>query len=278
MKSRSGINSTASFECLLADHTERLAPLSVSKPRKKSEVQKPTDPNKDKELEDYLEKNKDKIQDILQESNKDASTDGTNNGDEDKTEVINPNASKSLKADGNASIEDFIEMVGMVIAKTTDEDIEFCFNEGDRIKRDPDVDINKTFIRYNILSRTPERELKPVPREEYIAEKGVPKSERRVLSVRAQRFRSIIQFDVFAADYKHATKAMNELEDAIFSYMHYFKRNGVGEIIFKQQLTDTALDTYRENFSIKSLQYQVVTEKQFVIFDGIIDDLEIATT
>lgn len=177
-----------------------------------------------------------------------------------------------LKAEGNASVEDFIEMLGKVISKSERKDIEFLYNDGDRIMKDPAEGVDKTYIRYKIINRKPVKEKKPMVRDDEIREIGVNRHEQRRVRISAQRFCSLVQFDVFATDYKKSTEAMNFLEDTIFSFLHYFKRKGVGEIIFEQQLTDTSLDVYRERSSVKSLQYRIKTEKQYVTFEDIIDD------
>ena len=86
-----------------------------------------------------------------------------------------------------------------------------------------------------------------------------------------QKFKCEVQFNVIASEYKLAERVMNNFEDLIFSYTHSFKKNGVAELYFKNQLTDKDYDMYRQNLSVRSLIYYVEIEKLYVMFDSEID-------
>ena len=59
---------------------------------------------------------------------------------------------------------------------------------------------------------------------------------------------------------------MNDFESLIFNYTAFFKKNGVAEILFEKHFTDRNLDPFRQNLSIRSLQYYVEIERLFTEF------------
>ena len=86
--------------------------------------------------------------------------------------------------------------------------------------------------------------------------------------VYSQIFDYEIQFDILASDYITANKVMNAFEDAMFNYTGYFKRNGVSEILFLKQYTDSDLDSYRNTVSVRSLEYLVSIDRIRVTYDS----------
>ena len=75
-----------------------------------------------------------------------------------------------------------------------------------------------------------------------------------------------MQFHIIASDYRQANKVMNDFESLIFNYTAFFKKNGVAEILFEKHFTDRNLDPFRQNLSIRSLQYYVEIERLFTEF------------
>lgn len=192
-------------------------------------------------------------------------------------------APNRLKANKNATLDDFIEMVGKVVtvydgnAEGKNYNIDFQFDEGIRIKTDPEMPINNPYITYKVIERVPDKELKPRERESIYLEDTGNKNDMRPARIYGQKFKCIVQFDIIASEYKQASEVMNIFEDIIFSYTHYFKKNGVGEILFKKHYTDSTYDIYRDTVSVRSLQYYIEIEKQFVMFDDIIENVNVQT-
>lgn len=181
-----------------------------------------------------------------------------------------------LKAEKNATMLDFVEMVAKVITRTEKEyDVTFLMDEGKRLALDPNEKVNNVFITYEVLERVPTKEIKPRERESFIDEVTFSQSESRQGRVYGQKFIAKIQFNIIASEYKAAERVMNIFEDLIFSYKHYFKKNGVAEILFEKQLTDKNYDIYRQNMSVRNLRYEVHLEKLHVIFDTEFDNVSI---
>lgn len=177
-----------------------------------------------------------------------------------------------LKAKKSANLYDFIEMVGKIVSRAMVEDkVEFVFDEGKRLSNDPNEEIDHPYITYKVISRKPMKELKPRERESTISELVDSKKDKRQGRIYGQKFKSYIQFNIIASEYTQADRVMNVFEDLIFSYTHYFKMNGVAEILFEEHLTDKDYDIYRQNLSVRNLVYYVEIEKLHVMFDSDIE-------
>lgn len=177
-----------------------------------------------------------------------------------------------LKASKSATLYDFIQMIGKVVSRSMREDnVEFVFDEGKRLPSDPNKEIDHPYITYKIISRKPDKELKPRERESTISELTESEKDKRQGSIYGQKFKSYIQFNIIASEYTQADRVMNVFEDLIFSYTHYFKMNGVAEILFEEHLTDNDYDIYRQSLSVRNLVYYVEIEKLFVMFDSDIE-------
>lgn len=183
--------------------------------------------------------------------------------------------SETLKSDKAASLEDFIEMVSMLVNKTMQNlNVKFVPDEGARIRKDQKEILNNNYIFYDLISRKPIIEKKPRPREEFV-ENTNDENNKRIGFVFGQKFQTIIQFNILACDYKTANAVMNGLEDLLFKYTGFFKQNGISEILFKNQFTDQNLGYYRQNLSVRSLVYEVITERLYTQFKSNIQTVQI---
>lgn len=179
-----------------------------------------------------------------------------------------------LKANKSANMDDFIEMVAKVISSLRKEyNVVFEMDEGKRLTLDPNEKVDNPFITYKVIERVPLNELKPRVREDSIQENTFSQNDARQGRVYGQKFKARIQFNVIASEYKLANRVMNNFEDLIFNYMHYFKKNGVAELLFEKHHTDSDYDIYRQNLSVRSLVYYVELEKLYVEFSTQIDNI-----
>lgn len=178
------------------------------------------------------------------------------------------------RADKSASFDDFISMVNMITTKALKKyDISFSPDEGKRLRVDPSQPLAKPHIQFSIIDRVPQRmQKKPRAREEF-SEIDANGAAGRKGIIYGQVFDYIIQFDVLASDYITANQVMNSFEDAMFTYTAYFKKNGVSEMFFHRQFTDINLDAYRDNVSVRSLQYAVSIEKNRPVYDTTITEM-----
>lgn len=193
-----------------------------------------------------------------------------------KTARIVPEDLPRQQSVKGATLSDFIKMLSKIITKATRErNVIFEPDEGVRIRIDQVVPINNPHIYYSVISRKPCMELKPRERQEINETDFLGKV--RQGRVWGQRFECLVQFDIVAGDYEAADKVMEVFEDVVFNYTSYFKKNGIAEILFDEQLTDSNLDIYRQSMSIRSLRYRVWIEKLHTAFDtteidGVITD------
>lgn len=178
-----------------------------------------------------------------------------------------------LKATKSATLDDFIDMVGKLVTKSMKKQkVEFVPDEGARLELEPNIPLDHPYILFNVISRTPLSELKPRAREDIIERTDGDDANARQGMVWGQRQQVIMQFHVLASDYRQANQVMNSLEELIFRYTAYLKRNGVAEILFQQQCTDRNMDYYRQSASVRTLQYRVDVEKLFVQFESDLED------
>ena len=196
---------------------------------------------------------------------------------ENNTFVIDDNISPTQKrttgftrAEGNATFEDFIEWVNRLVSKVLKKyKVEFSADEGSKTKVSATQTLDHPHIQFTIKSRKPKSGFyaKPRIREEF-TESSINNSKGRRGTIYSQIFDYIVQFDILASEYTTANAVMNAFEDAMFNYTAFFKKNGVSEILFLQQYTDSEQDIYRNAVSVRSLQYLVSIEKNRLQYDS----------
>lgn len=186
-------------------------------------------------------------------------------------------ASKSnyTKAQKGASVDDFITMVRKIVTKTMRNDhVEFLPDDDIHTTLDQSGTPDHPMILYTIVSRVPRAD-NPKPKfRENIKEYDDNGKEVRQGSIWGQLFDCDIQFNIVASDYTIASRVMNTFEDAMFKFTGYFKQNGVSELLFKKQYTDSSLDRYRQNVSIRSIIYRATIEKIHLVFDTTIAEID----
>lgn len=180
------------------------------------------------------------------------------------------------KASKSASLQDFVEMVSMLVAKTMKkEGVVFKPDEGARPIVDPNKLLENPVIFYEVIERKPKLERKPREREE-IKEFHDDENRRRQGRIWGQKFACLVQFNFLACDYRTVNSVMNDFESLIFNYTPYFKKNGVAEILFEKHFTDKNLDLFRQTLSVRSLQYYLEIEKLTAVFETDIEEITIA--
>lgn len=173
------------------------------------------------------------------------------------------------QADKNCNLDDLFAMINKLVVKALKKDnVEFNPDEGARFVVDQQVPINHPIIQFDVISYEPKLELKPRVINQFIEESD-DKNDRwkRHGQVWSQRFKCVIQFNIIGSDYITANKVMRDFEELMFRYAGYFKQQGVAEIVFKSRFSDKNYDYYRQNLSVRSLQYYVEIERNYVSYD-----------
>lgn len=172
-----------------------------------------------------------------------------------------------LRAEESATLDDFIAMVAKLVHLVIEDyEVEFLPDENQHVIINPDQKVDKTYITYSLLSRTPVKEIKPRAREE-IREKSLNREEDRQGMMYGQRFNCLVQFNIFSSNYKVANEVTRQFENMIFTFTGYMKSKGIVNILFKEQSADSSFDIYRKSLSVRSLKYNVETENLIVIFN-----------
>ena len=179
------------------------------------------------------------------------------------------------KAEKNASMDDFIEMVDKMVSKTMrDMKVTFMPDDNNQLIKDQSEKIDHPYITHKVVSRTPDGELKHRVREQ-IMEDGHDKDDNRQGEVRGQRFICEVQFNIFASEYRMVQEVMKRFEENMVRYRHYFMKNGVHQLLFKRQFEDQNYQIFRENFSVRNLLYIVSIEHLIVGFNTEFEDISI---
>lgn len=185
---------------------------------------------------------------------------------------LNP-VSRPQKADKSATLFDFIKMVDKLVSLTM-PNVLFMPDEGKVFEMDGMKKIEKPFITYCIKSREPLKELKYRIRETVDEQVYAPEDQRKG-EIWGQKFKCVVQFNIFTSVYTEAEAVMEKFEELITMYTGFFKKNGVGEVLFQKHFTDEAHETLRETLSVRNLCYYVEIEKLTVIFREKIKEIEI---
>lgn len=179
-----------------------------------------------------------------------------------------------LKAEKNADIPDLIEMISQMVTVGMKElNVEFVPDDGARLIIDPNKKtVKKNYIYFFVYSRIP-LEMKPRFREEIQANVNNG-NKRRIGNIYGQKFEAIIQFNIIGCSYDEANKVMTRFEELMFQYIGYFKKNGIIDCVFHKQLTDQNYDVYRNNVSVRNLQYKCQVERLIPEFDAMMVDID----
>lgn len=179
------------------------------------------------------------------------------------------------KADKGCTLGDFFTMVKKIVIRGLKKyNINFVPDDGARVLNSLSEKNNRPIIYYTLQSRVPRNtDRKPRYRQD-IRDTDSKGNLVRSGTINAQLFDCDVQFNIAAADYSTADAVMEAFEDAMLRYSGFFKKNGVSEMYFMKQYTDTNLDTYRQKLSIRSLVYRVTLERIRTTFDTAITEID----
>lgn len=177
-----------------------------------------------------------------------------------------------LTANNGATLRDFIKMIDKVVTLTlSDEKVSFIPDEGKTDFISNDKKLDNPFINYRVMQRIPKKERKPRFRE---SKKEMAQDSIRNAEIYGQTFSCLLQFNIFANDWNTAEDILEKFEDAMFMYSGYFKKNGVSEILFEKQYTDSFFESTRQVLSIRNVVYYVEIEKLTVIMEENIKEID----
>ena len=177
------------------------------------------------------------------------------------------------RAAKSASLYDFIDMLASVVDYVMrDTKTKLITKDNQNILTDPEITFDNPCITFEVISRKPHKEYKPIAREEIVEHDE--HNKQRFGTIYGQKFDCIIQFNILASENRVANKVMETFEELIISYAGYFKENGVRDLYFKEQVTDTNYNNFRETLSVRNIRYYVQIEKLMVIFNRRISDVE----
>ena len=190
----------------------------------------------------------------------------------DKDAYKSTGAPSLMKANGNASLLEFLEMVSLIITNTMDDLHVECMPDEKAyvIKDDPVEPINHPIVTFKVNDRRHKDNFGYKPK---LIESVQDDEVGKTAFIYSERYTSLVQFNIMASEYRMAWTVMDRIEDALLSYAETIKGNGIVEYYFNRQYADKYYDTFRNTLTVLNLEYCVETEKLRVIFKENIKDI-----
>ena len=190
----------------------------------------------------------------------------------DKDAYKSTGAPSLMKANGNASLLEFLEMVSLIITNTMDDLHVECMPDEKAyvIKDDPVEPINHPIVTFKVNDRRHKDNFGYKPK---LIESVQDDEVGKTAFIYSERYTSLVQFNIMASEYRLAWTVMDRIEDALLSYAETIKGNGIVEYYFNRQYADKYYDTFRNTLTVLNLEYCVETEKLRVIFKENIKDI-----
>jgi hypothetical protein len=190
----------------------------------------------------------------------------------DKDVYKSTGAPSLMKANGNASLLEFLEMVSLIITNTMDDLHVECMPDEKAyvIKDDPVEPINHPIVTFKVNDRRHKDNFGYKPK---LIESVQDDEVGKTAFIYSERYTSLVQFNIMASEYRMAWTVMDRIEDALLSYAETIKGNGIVEYYFNRQYADKYYDTFRNTLTVLNLEYCVETEKLRVIFKENIKDI-----
>lgn len=177
-----------------------------------------------------------------------------------------------MRANGNASLLDFFDMVSLIITNTLDDLHVDCMPDEKAyvLTNDPVEAINHPIVTFKVNERVHKDGYSYKPK---LIETVTEHESGKTAFIYSERYTSKVQFNIMASEYRLAWTIMERIEDVLLSYAETIKGNGIVEYYFNKQYYDKYYDTFRNTLTVLNLEYCVETEKLRVIFKENIKDI-----
>ena len=185
---------------------------------------------------------------------------------------VSKNKTALPRANGSASLLDFLEMFSLIVNNTMDDMHVECMPDEKAyvIKEDPVEAINHPIVTFKVKDRQHKEKFGYKPK---LVESLIDEQTGKTVFIYQERFTSLVQINIMASEYRTAWTIMDRIEDTLLSYAETIKGNGIVEYYFNRQYHDEYYDTFRNTLSVLNLEYCVETEKLRVIFKENIKDI-----
>lgn len=188
---------------------------------------------------------------------------------------VRSSAALPQKADKSANLSEFFNLVGKVVEKTMGKhNVEYMPDDRKQVIRDQSAKIDKSYITYKTKRRKPKDGFKPRVREDFL-ESSDDNNDNRQGKIWGQHFECVVQFNIYATTYEEGQKILDKFEENMYRYTYFFKREGIQEMYFQQEIEDENYQVFRENISVRNVQYTVIIEKLIVEFNSEFDHISI---
>lgn len=183
--------------------------------------------------------------------------------------------SRRLTSDQSCDFNQFTDMVHSLLNAAWGADWG-TFTQAFPNGRDPQ-NVKLPVITYLLKEKRPgvvgnrgAQEIKPRFRQEVVNEE-VFEGGPTTLNIYSQVFDHDVVFEVWEDNNDKANKLAEQFEDFMMIYKGYFKRNGVGEIIFDHMNNDAESPEWKDNVVVRKFRYLVRLEKHTVVPSHVIE-------
>ena len=179
-----------------------------------------------------------------------------------------------LQADRNCSFDEFTTIVHQLLMVAWGTDwgtfVQAFPNGNDPTKAKlPIITYHSKGKRPAVIGKNGVQEIKPRIRSYYKeTEDGT-----EAVNVYAQSFDYNLVFEVWAESNTEADQMAERFENFMMTYTGYFMQNGVQQLIFQEQLDETAVMKWREAAVVRSFRYLLRLEKQTEESIGVITEI-----
>ena len=166
----------------------------------------------------------------------------------------NSGASELMKANGNASLLEFLEMVSLIITNTMDDMHVECMPDEKAyiIKDDPVEAINHPIVTFKVNDRRHKENFGYKPK--LIETVQNIDATGKTAFIYSERYVSRVQFNIMASEYRHAWEIMERIEDVLLSYAETIKGNGIVEYYFNKLREELQNDSWKRRWFHKLSQ------------------------
>jgi len=152
------------------------------------------------------------------------------------------------------------------------------------IPQEPKPRIRQTYHNYICLGRDEDRCVRPLCSNfnDFVKtcfQNLYPKESTRfepigdAITVWAQRFNTIVQFNCWGRTVPEANRLISRFELLMVQYAGVFKYHGVSDLLYQERLKDMTITAWRNDIVSRSVRYRMIFESQWVVQEGIIQKI-----
>lgn len=133
--------------------------------------------------------------------------------------------------------------------------------------------IKTPLITYKVYHRQPidgRTGKKPVWKGEY----QDPNDRSQIITINSQQFDNIVEFGFWGSSYQEADDARELFEDFIWNYLGKFRKDGILDIYFIEQIEDQVVNVKEQYFAKQTVRYGIRNEREMIFKHAKLNEIE----